>query len=205
MSDLDWRKVSSKLIERDCRPLREKNLDEVLRGFNGDPFYSVGIDIDRDSDKTVHENFAIIEGIQQLFQALSNITHTGYNDLLRVIVIHGFALYDLKIGNDIALSFRNRQDDILNRKSASLGAAQCNINIEESEGKHTSFSLDKVLSGALGRHARMGCIPKYKLITICMCYSLASYPDLENSPWVEIFTTSIQKFEKKQRERMGIL
>ena len=201
---LDLATYSPDVIDHDDRPLREKNLDEVLKGFNGDPFYSRGINIESDPEKTVHENFAIIEGIQQLFQALSNITQTGYNDLLRVTVIHGFSLYELEIGNDIAISFRNRTEDILSRKSSSFGSVQCNINLEECEGKHTSFGLDKTISGALGKHARMGCIPKYKLITICMCYSLTTYPNLEHSQWNDIFTTNIQKFEKKQRERMGM-
>jgi hypothetical protein len=183
------------------RPLYEKNLEEVLKGFNGDPFYR-NIDIARRPEETVRENYAIMEGIQGFFQTLSNMTGTDYNNLIRVLTIHGESRYYHSIGNEIEEWFNTRQTDIFNRTSLN-GVPQCNLNLEECVNDHTSFGLDKGISGVLGRHARMGCIPKYKLVTLCHCYSLATYPGIEQSNWHPIIATNIEKFESKQQERMG--
>jgi len=91
---------------------------------------------------------------------------------------------------------------ILHRDRRIIGGDSCNINLDECSNKHTSFALDKTISGALGSHSRKGCIPKYKLVTICMCYSLSTYPGLPG--WEEIINNNIRKFEKAQQERMGI-
>lgn len=180
------------------KKLHEKTLPEVLKSL-AEKKYDVFVNY---SD-TVTENYAIIEGIQKLFECLADEYRiSSYNDALRGIAIHGYEIYKVRIGHEIEHLFKNQYSRVKHRDRGIIGGDSCNINLDECANKHTSFQIDKTISGALGSHSRKGCIPKYKLVTICMCYSLNTCPDLPG--WEDIIQNNIKKFEKAQKERMGI-
>ena len=188
------------------KKLREKTLYEVLQGLSKDMYYTDGKFYDIrgtglfSSGETVSENYAIIEGIQKLFEDLADEHKIQYNDTIRATAIHGFEIYSGGIGDLIKKSFKDQRDNIRNRDRRILGSDSCNINLDECNNKHSSFGLDKTISGALASHSRKGCTPKYKLVTICICYSLKTYPDLPG--WQKIIKSNIEKFEDAQRDRM---
>jgi len=182
------------------RSLKDKNLIEVLEAFSEKEFDSGDPDLEKRPQDMVPENYAIIDEIQGFYQMLANTTNNNYGDILRIVTNHGFTRYVGIIGNEIEESFNANQQAIFNRTRS---MPPCKINLEECENKHTSFQLEKTISGAIGAHSRYGCIPKYKLVTIIHCYSTITIPGIEQSEWYPIFSTNIQKFEKKQRERMG--
>lgn len=183
------------------RKLHEKTLPEVLKAISRDDYISRQEILD--SGETVKENYLIIDGIQRLFEYLADEYRIrSYNDVLRAVVIHGYEIYRERIGKDIERSFRDQHTRIIHRDRTAIGGDSCNINLDESSNKHTSFALDKEISGAMGSHSRKGCIPKYKLVTLCMLYSLSTFPNLPG--WQEIIQNNIKKFEKAQRSRMGI-
>lgn len=200
----DWKDDSAICVDSltgkpDERLLRDKTLHEVLTQIGkGDksifPYYY---------NDTVSENYAVIDGIQKLFEYLRG--HYGvesYNLVLRGVVIHGFEIYKYRIGHRIAQSFDDTPQLILTRNRRILGGDTCNVNLDECGGKNSTFYLDEKISAAIGQHSRKGCIPKNKLATLCMCYSLSTYPDITG--WQDIIQSNIRKFEKAQRERMGI-
>jgi len=194
--NLDWTQERGITVDG-SKKLHEKTLPDVLKGIaEGEGIFS-------EYGDTVQENYAIIDGIQKLFEYLTDeYKIESYNDTVRGIVIHGFEIYKERIGYQVVSTFKDQHERILHRDRRIIGGDSCNINLDECNNKHTTISLDKTISGALGSHSRKGCIPKYKLVTLCMLYSLNSDPNLPG--WEDIIKSNIRKFEKAQKERMGI-
>lgn len=198
------------IINYDPRPLYERNLQEVLsaakgyyRGNDPDYFNGEGIREDLNSvDEKVKENITVIKGMTMLVQTLSDDNWMNYSDTMSVICSHGFSLYFERIGYDIAVSFRARKNAIKKRSLTIEALGACDINIDEATGIHTTIHIPKTLSGRVGKHARMACIPKLKLYALLACYSVLTHP--ECTGYHEICKQNVMKFECLMQERIKL-
>lgn len=190
-------------IGYDDTPMCKKSLNDVLSGYTGNAYHAHELTIEHNPDKStmIMENYAVISGIQVLFQLLSEISRVSYSDFIRVCVIHGFSIYIDRIGTDIESHFNARSEKILAMKSVSCYGMNGNVTLDGlADNSHSVCRLDFDISGAIARHSRISTIPKYKLITILMCYSLSTNKDILYSDWNEIFVRNFEKFEARQKQ-----
>ena len=110
------------------------------------------------------------------------------------------------IGEDIRLHFNKRSEKILAMKSLAFCGVNGNVVIDGApNSQHSRFRLDLDISGAISEQSRIAIIPKYKLMTLLICYSLATHIDLLYSPWNEMFVRNVDRFESRQKQIFTIL
>jgi hypothetical protein len=195
-------------IGYDDTPMCKKSLNDVLSGYTGNAYHAHELTIEHhpDASTMVVENYIALSGIQAVFQILSSSAHVSYNDFIRICVIHGFSIYMDRIGEDIKSNFYKRSEKILAMKSLTCCGVNSNIVIDGApSSQHSMFRLDFDISGAIAEHARFALIPKYKLITILICYSLSTHSDLLYSLWNETFVRNVDRFESRQKQIFTIL
>ena len=189
--------------------LYEKTLDDLL--IRGHTVYTAdnpeNLDIPPYPDTTVTTNYYLLRRWRKLIAGLSLVSGKSASGVYRLCTLHGYSIFVHNLGSEALKSFEGITPKIFDNDPDTMEALErvnCNIKLHNIDGNRedggrSAFRLSEQESARIGIIATVICMPKDKLVTLLICYSLLTHPRLLK--WYPDMQENIKQFETRQEFR----